>query len=63
MAFAHKAKKKTRTSKSSSRKNQADPDFFTSRPIFSRKLRYFLPSVPHFLEQLRYTNTNSTASP
>ena len=32
MAFARKAKKKTRTSKSSSRKNQADPDFFNPRP-------------------------------
>lgn|GEM_PF-5461744 len=63
MAFAHKAKKKTRTSKSSSRKNQADPIFSPLVPIFSRKHRYFLPSVPHFLEQLRYTNTNSTASP
>lgn len=48
MAFAHKAKKKTRTSKSSSRKNQADPIFSPLASIFSRKHRYFLPSVPTF---------------
>ena len=63
MAFARKAKKKQGPPNNLPQKSRTDLIFSTLAPIFSRKLRYFLPSVPHFLEQLRYTNTNSTASP
>ena len=64
MAFARKAKKKKQGPPNNlPQKSRTDLIFSTLVPIFSRKYRYFLPSVPHFLEQLPYTNTNSTASP
>ena len=53
MAFARKAKKKQGPPNNFPQKSRTDLIFSTLVPIFSRKLRYFLPSVPHFLEQLR----------
>ena len=54
MAFASKAKKKNKAHQIIFPKKVELTYFFsTLAPIFSRKHRYFLPSVPHFLEQLR----------
>ena len=54
MAFARKAKKKKQGPPNIlPKKSRTDLFFSTLAPIFSRKHRYFLPSVPHFLEQLR----------
>ena len=63
MAFARKAKKKQGPPNNLPQKSRTDLIFSTLATFLFRKHRRFRHFRPHFLEQLRYTNTNSTASP